>query len=754
MKKTKLRILSLLLVAVLLLTGIQMPVSAAESGADTETAEEQADTTTFPTIDGDRQGMWSSDKELTIVIFGGTKCVYSPETLKVFAAMGFPSEQVEICHVDMDCTTKSDAKKFIEENELPDDITYCYEEGVLDGAYYVRSAWHTLLGYTKKYMNSTDLGTPSYVITDKNGVVQQFQRGALLSTVEIIAIMDSIGYGYLVPDELRPDCIDVECEVTYDQTSARQMLNNINEFRTGEDAWYWDYYNTSKVTPNDLEELTYDYALEKVAMQRAAELVAYYDSNHARPNGFSYTSAYGKEFSVALKGENIAMGPETNLNFQDEDVVFTAWREENAYYSGQGHRRNMLSSNYKSIGIAHVEYKGYHYWVQEFSNTVADDTETEANNDLTTVNLSIAKNTISDVTLSGEASKKIKVGDIKPAPQIVGLRTEKTSTGAPDLELLKPITAEWKYTGTLTNGWLTQDSIVEIADDGSLRAIKAGTAILSVSFGKAEKSISLVIEEAELTPSAKPDSSISPEPSSTPGTSAEPDLSPTPTPSIQPTASVTNTPKPSATTNPTTTKKPSATTKPTVTKKPTSTKKPTATKKPTSAAVGQTITDAGSKATFVVTGTGSVGRMPEVAFKKTTDTKKKTVVIPSQIVMNGVNYQVTSIAAKAFKGNKKITKVTIPNTVKKIGASAFQNCSALKTLTIGKDVTMIDANAFKNCKKLTKLTIKSSIISVVGKNAFKGIPKKAKIKVPKTRRNIYKTRFAQAGLAKSVKLKS
>ena len=56
------------------------------------------------------------------------------------------------------------------------------------------------------------------------------------------------------------------------------------------------------------------------------------------------------------------------------------WREDNENYVGQGHRRNMLSADFNCVGIGHVYYNGYHYWVEEFAyRTSVNTTETAAN---------------------------------------------------------------------------------------------------------------------------------------------------------------------------------------------------------------------------------------------------------------------------------------------------------------------------------------------------------------------------------------
>lgn len=154
------------------------------------------------------------------------------------------------------------------------------------------------------------------------------------------------------------DTIETKVTVTYGQTEARSMLDMINEFRTGDDAWAWNESNTVKEEYDGLKELVYDPALEQAAMQRAAELIFKFE--HVRPNGSAVSTVFPSGYTAI--GENIARGQET------AEEAFIDWREDNKDYEGQGHRRNMLSSNYTAVGIAHVVYNGTHYWVQEFGN--------------------------------------------------------------------------------------------------------------------------------------------------------------------------------------------------------------------------------------------------------------------------------------------------------------------------------------------------------------------------------------------------
>ena len=127
------------------------------------------------------------------------------------------------------------------------------------------------------------------------------------------------------------------------------------------------------------------------------------------------------------------------------------------------------------------------------------------------------------------------------------------------------------------------------------------------------------------------------------------------------------------------------------------------------------------------------------------DKKAKKVTIPKTVTVDNVKYQVTGIAAKAFKNSKKLQTVVIPDTVTEIGTGSFEGCKNLKSVTIGK-------NAFKNCKNLKKITVKSTKLKKVGKGALTGINKKCVIKVPKKQLKSYKSLFKGKGQKKSVKI--
>lgn len=131
------------------------------------------------------------------------------------------------------------------------------------------------------------------------------------------------------------------------------------------------------------------------------------------------------------------------------------------------------------------------------------------------------------------------------------------------------------------------------------------------------------------------------------------------------------------------------------------------------------------------------------------------VIIPDSVTIDGINYKVTEISNKAFSGCKKLKSITISKYVAKIGDNAFNNCVSLKKVIIPASVTKIGKRAFYGCKKLKSITIKTKKLKnkSVGTQAFKGIHKKAVIKVPRKQKKAYKKWLRKKGIAKKMKIK-
>lgn len=145
---------------------------------------------------------------------------------------------------------------------------------------------------------------------------------------------------------------------------------------------------------------------------------------------------------------------------------------------------------------------------------------------------------------------------------------------------------------------------------------------------------------------------------------------------------------------------------------------------------GEILTDVNNQAQYKVIKSGKSGGT--VTYLKSMNGVKTSITIPATVKIDGITYKVAGIASNAFAGNNMIRKVTIGKNVASIGKKAFYNCRNLKTVTI----------------KSTKLTS-----SKVGTSAFRGIHKKATIKIPKSKFKSYKSILKKKGIGRGVKYK-
>ena len=273
----------------------------------------------------------------------------------------------------------------------------------------------------------------------------------------LMIIFTSLPLGVMEAEAATPP---VKIKVTYGQTEARAMLADINAFRTSEtDAWCWDMSDSTK-QPCLTTELEYDYELERVAMQRAAEIALSYD--HTRPNGKACFTAYPSGYM--RRGENIAAG------YGSAAEVFDGWKEENESYAGQGHRRNMLSDKFKAVGIGHVVYQGCHYWVQEFGDRVKNGAASGANDDTQIVDVDVASSYITAV--------KTNLDD-------VSLKVGEKATAA-DFSLALNVVNQWGYQKDCVienecSAKIEDETIASLSDDAVITGLKSGTTKIWIS---------------------------------------------------------------------------------------------------------------------------------------------------------------------------------------------------------------------------------------------------------------------------------
>lgn len=310
-----------------------------------------------------------------------------------------------------------------------------------------------------------------------------FRNGAAAALLTL-SVVFSAGVVGIVPRsyaaDLRPESFDVAATdtarvsigVKYGQTEARSMLSMVNKFRTGDDAWAWNESDTVKVRYGGLNKLTYDYGLERVAKLRAAEIALSY--SHTRPNGSSCFTAYA---GGSYRGENIAAGYTTAKS------VFAAWQETDEPYSGQGHRRNMLSGNFTAVGMGHVVFNGYHYWVQEFCSPTLDTAKTVADDSKRSVTLDVATSAVTRrVATAAPSSIAVNVGKSVALPSAsAALGT--AGTWPTGLAPVKAAAPKWSSGNA---------SVVEVSG-GKAKGLKAGSTKLAANVSIAGSAVKVSV---------------------------------------------------------------------------------------------------------------------------------------------------------------------------------------------------------------------------------------------------------------------
>ena len=252
---------------------------------------------------------------------------------------------------------------------------------------------------------------------------------------------------------------------TFGQTDARGMLDMINAFRTGDEAFYWNETNTESVASQGAP-LAYSYALEEIAMQRAAEIALSF--SHTRPDNTRCFTALASDGTRSY-GENIAAGTTT------ANAAFTLWREDDKKYSGQGHRRNMLKTDFQAVGVGHAVVGGVHFWVQEFSYSTDSMAQAAALDTERTVTVSVAPaqiQTLGDLTATPE-SIELSAGGRAALPVVtVPL---KLSGAWPDRETPVGVVPVW------TSG---NSGICTVAGQEVSGAAAGSTSLIGTAFGR------------------------------------------------------------------------------------------------------------------------------------------------------------------------------------------------------------------------------------------------------------------------------
>lgn len=460
--------------------------------------------------------------------------------------------------------------------------------------------------------------------------------------LSVLLVLCLIASCIVIPTEktYAADENEISFQVTYMQTEARKMAEMINTYRASNGKY-----------PESQKALTYDYDLEQVAMQRAAEIVLKFDEGHYRPDGSKYTQALAeKGFNVSprgvMYGENILFGTENTMPL---DKAFPKFCEDEGLV-------DVMLGYYSSVGVAHVKMEDkIDFWVQVYSSKGKNETYVAPVDGLKEVTVRISPSMVEsmDVTYSS-GDNTVSVGETKKVPsyipkvKIIGSELKEELT-------LSPLVFE------------SVDGNVQ-ASGGYMTGLSEGTGTITANLLGRTFSYNVTV--------TKGNGNYTPIVTTTPVPTAGPTPVVTPVP--------TESPKPTA--------------------EPTSTPVPTSKLENKGLKKGDKIEVNGIKYTALSS--------EAVAVSGLTNKKATSVVIPDSVNVSGTKYKITKIGTGAFKGYKSLTEITIGGNVTTIGAKAFYGCKALKSITIySSSIKSVGSKAFYKVYKKAKVYVPEKMIT-------------------------------------------
>lgn len=183
-----------------------------------------------------------------------------------------------------------------------------------------------------------------------------------------------------VPEELSVYNIKIDGQSAYGE--AFKALDILNQHRAA----------------NGLSPLTMDIDLMEVSMQRAAELAVYY--SHTRPDNTGWFALYPVRLQIGDSAENIAIG------FGNAEEAMNAWK------NSPSHNQNMLTPDFKSVGIGcFVSNDGCMCWVQNFQTGEPLKADTRSDTVAVTRSFKVSRENLS-INLYGQPDfENLYVGD-------------------------------------------------------------------------------------------------------------------------------------------------------------------------------------------------------------------------------------------------------------------------------------------------------------------------------------------------------
>lgn len=145
---------------------------------------------------------------------------------------------------------------------------------------------------------------------------------------------------------------EVTTQITTEATTQKPINNNTNQNSMAQQVV--ELVNNERAKYG-LAPLAIDSSVSEVAQAKSEDMRDNNYFSHTSPtygSPFEMLKAFGVNYSSA--GENIAKGQKT------AQAVVEAWM------NSEGHRENILNSNYTKIGVGYATGNGTTYWTQMF----------------------------------------------------------------------------------------------------------------------------------------------------------------------------------------------------------------------------------------------------------------------------------------------------------------------------------------------------------------------------------------------------
>ncbi|MGM9554219.1 MAG: leucine-rich repeat protein [Faecousia sp.] len=282
-------------------------------------------------------------------------------------------------------------------------------------------------------------------------------------------------------------------------TNGLARIQDINI--TGTDS-YTESYRVLELVNEErgkqgLAPLQMDQTLIDCAMKRAAEISILF--SHTRPDG-----ACIFEMDPKIYAENIAAGQSSA-----EQVM-------NSWMNSEGHKANILTSNFRSIGIGCFRIGNVYYWVQNFGVEEADVAEKLADKTVTET-ISAGLYEIPEATISAGVSFAFGGSN---APYTINFTVKLTSN-----PILKGETAQATVVAsnsgfyvpiTIENTgceWSSSDeTVAAVNESGVITAIGDGAADICVKLGLIEQQTRITVGQEASNPEPTDPKPDDPEP--------------------------------------------------------------------------------------------------------------------------------------------------------------------------------------------------------------------------------------------------